>query len=84
MSPIAFSIVAGVLLLVVLIRRATKGDFLKKNNLLLTGILLGGCLFLVGYHFYKRGQRTGLIAVGLGGVAAGKYLYDQREHKEGE
>jgi hypothetical protein len=82
MSPLFFSIIAGILLTLLILKRFVFKNASHRNLLFLNALMLGTCLFLIGYHFFIRGQKTGLIAVGLGGIAAGKYLYDQRENND--
>lgn len=77
MSENYIFIIAGVLLgLILLLRKVlTK----HNNRFILHIILFTVCISVLSYHFYVRKMTEGFIAIALGSIAFGKYIYDTRK-----
>ena len=82
MNPQLYAAGAAVFLLVLLGRRAFLKNFLKKYAMLIDGILFAGCFSLLAIFFYQKKEKAGVVAVSLGAIAIGKYLYDQSRDEE--
>ncbi len=52
-----------------IVARRRKGIFFGNFMLL---------LLLIAWHFYQKGQKTGILITGLAAVAVGKYLHDEQ------
>lgn len=75
---------ACILLLLLAVKRLWPGNrFLQKYALWWDGIIFGGMIFLLGTYFFQKNMKTGVLAVGLGGAAMGKYLYDKNNDERG-
>lgn len=73
------------LLLLLAIKRLWLANkpFFRKYSLWTDGFIFGAVLLLLGYYFYDRQMRTGMVAVALGGSAMAKYLYDKNKDESG-
>jgi peptidoglycan/LPS O-acetylase OafA/YrhL len=65
-----------IITLLLLSRLLSGKPFVQKNKNLLNAMAFLVILGLLAWHFYEKKLFAGLIAVGLGGIAFGKYLYD--------
>jgi hypothetical protein len=81
MSVSYIYIIAGAILGLVLLflRVFAKHTFFRSNKFVLHIILFLGCISLLGYHFYERKITEGYIAIALGSIAFGKYIYDVKK-----
>ncbi len=70
----------GVVILLILIgikRIIGKREIARRSSILLDGALFVVCFIILGIHFYQKKENAGLLAVGMGATAIGKYLYDK-------
>jgi hypothetical protein len=76
---------AGALLLLLGLKKiAGKKALVKKYSLLIDFLLIAGCMLLLGIYFYRTGLKAGMIAVVMGAIALGKYLYDKSQDGHSE
>ena len=69
------------LLLILPIKLFPEHPFVKAKKLLIQGLALLVLLIILGMHFYFKGMGVGIVAVVLGGLAIGKYIYDTGRQK---
>jgi hypothetical protein len=84
MDPKYYALGAVALLLILVGKRSFKtSPFFKKYSMAVDAFLFAGCFLLLGFFFYQKKEKAGILAVGLGAIGIGKYLYD-RSRDEGE
>ncbi|MGZ5244210.1 MAG: hypothetical protein ACXWDO_00070 [Bacteroidia bacterium] len=78
MNLSVFTIGVFVLLVLTGIKRIFgKREIIRRYALMLDGALFGVCFLILAIHFYQKRENAGLLAVGMGATAIGKYLYDK-------
>lgn len=83
MNISVFTIGVFILLVLTGIKRVVgKRTTLRKYTLMLDSALFGVCFVILGIHFYEKKENAGLLAVGMGATAIGKYLYDKSKISE--
>lgn len=82
MVNFVFVVIAAFMMLLLIAKKIFHSHKLvKRFGKSLENTVLVVTILILGLYFYRAKHTTGVFAVGLGGIAIAKYLYENRNER---